>query len=587
MNKFKQLTSIIGCTILLLILLVYWTPSAGATPDDSAGGTISSPNERVLRYRPNVNELREDQIQALKDAVRYMHALPKEDSRNWDYQANIHGTFDEMTSDLWNQCQHGSQYFLPWHRAYLYHFEEILREVWKENKSLESPDEERAEDELVLPYWNYDSLNEDDLKIPEIFREGSMCQSWAKGEKCNPLYVDDKHRGNLHHDDVDDTHPEEFKLDIDLNKLTNTTDRTDFCFTKKGEDEVPGFEPEDPGCIGPDNNGVFGGRYSGTLLYSGTGPARGKGGLEAYPHDIVHVQVGGSMLPDNILEDDLLSCENRAWMSNPNCSARDPLFWVHHANIDRMWAEWSQDHDSPDQDSSVWKNGDDENQVTFIDRHGDKKTYNISTFAIKDTRCYGYRYNSNEANSDSSIPDDCPPVLPIQSQQMKGRILSEEIQERRKTLGQRIKRPQKLAESLTSRVLRGRTETIEVPTSVLEEREESESGSLFPNGKTPVLIIENLRYEPGAPIYDIYIKDNKEGDRQLVGSLALFAVQQGEDWSFEIKEPLMAIIGERGIKMNNLLVELESPQSVSQTRALRPGYRIAEIGFDGVRIELQ
>jgi Protein of unknown function (DUF_B2219)/Common central domain of tyrosinase/Polyphenol oxidase middle domain len=27
-------------------------------------------------------------------------------------------------------------------------------------------------------------------------------------------------------------------------------------------------------------------------------------------------------------------------MSYPNLAARDPLFWVHHANVDRLWMEW-------------------------------------------------------------------------------------------------------------------------------------------------------------------------------------------------------------------------------------------------------
>jgi hypothetical protein len=43
--------------------------------------------------------------------------------------------------------------------------------------------------------------------------------------------------------------------------------------------------------------------------------------LEAQPHNTVHVKVGG-------------------WMLGPNTAAQDPIFWLHHANIDRLWERW-------------------------------------------------------------------------------------------------------------------------------------------------------------------------------------------------------------------------------------------------------
>jgi tyrosinase len=45
--------------------------------------------------------------------------------------------------------------------------------------------------------------------------------------------------------------------------------------------------------------------------------------LEKIPHNRVHVLVGGTM-------------------SNPLVSPLDPLFWLHHANIDKIWASWTQ-----------------------------------------------------------------------------------------------------------------------------------------------------------------------------------------------------------------------------------------------------
>jgi len=45
------------------------------------------------------------------------------------------------------------------------------------------------------------------------------------------------------------------------------------------------------------------------------------GKLEQTPHGSIHNAVGG-------------------WMSQFNTAALDPIFWLHHANIDRLWSVW-------------------------------------------------------------------------------------------------------------------------------------------------------------------------------------------------------------------------------------------------------
>ena len=55
-------------------------------------------------------------------------------------------------------------------------------------------------------------------------------------------------------------------------------------------------------------------------------PAGGgaQGVLEARPHNLVHNNIGG-------------------WMPTAS-SPRDPIFFMHHSNIDRIWAVWNQSH---------------------------------------------------------------------------------------------------------------------------------------------------------------------------------------------------------------------------------------------------
>jgi tyrosinase len=53
------------------------------------------------------------------------------------------------------------------------------------------------------------------------------------------------------------------------------------------------------------------------------GPRNLAGHLEAKPHDVVHDSLGGIM-------------------GDVSLSARDPIFWLHHANLDRLWEVWRQ-----------------------------------------------------------------------------------------------------------------------------------------------------------------------------------------------------------------------------------------------------
>ena len=60
-----------------------------------------------------------------------MQQLPVADPRSWAYQSAIHGTYltGKPSGAPWNQCQHATWFFVPWHRMYLFQFESILRSL--------------------------------------------------------------------------------------------------------------------------------------------------------------------------------------------------------------------------------------------------------------------------------------------------------------------------------------------------------------------------------------------------------------------------------------------------------------------------
>jgi tyrosinase len=84
------------------------------------------------RQRANLDCLSEPEVDRLRDAFRAIYDLDKheEDRRNFNNQALIHQ----------NHCQHGWERFLPWHRAYVYEFEQNLQDF--------------ATD-ITVPYWDW------------------------------------------------------------------------------------------------------------------------------------------------------------------------------------------------------------------------------------------------------------------------------------------------------------------------------------------------------------------------------------------------------------------------------------------------
>ncbi|NEU98267.1 tyrosinase family protein [Bradyrhizobium sp. UFLA 03-164] len=93
-----------------------------------------SPTSQVgePRRRMNIDFMGEAQLDRLRRGFRQLYALNRwpEDRRSYNNQALIHQ----------NHCQHGWERFLPWHRAYLYEFEQNLQDF---------------EPGLMLPYWDF------------------------------------------------------------------------------------------------------------------------------------------------------------------------------------------------------------------------------------------------------------------------------------------------------------------------------------------------------------------------------------------------------------------------------------------------
>jgi tyrosinase len=86
----------------------------------AAGARRYAYREGEPRQRANLDCLSPAQLDDLRLAFRRIYDIDEheEDRRNYNNQALIHQ----------NHCQHGWERFLPWHRAYLYEFEQNLQD---------------------------------------------------------------------------------------------------------------------------------------------------------------------------------------------------------------------------------------------------------------------------------------------------------------------------------------------------------------------------------------------------------------------------------------------------------------------------
>lgn len=251
-------------------------------------------------------------LAALRKGVRAMKARKPSDPLSWFYQAAIHGVTDDAIKKAaaedpkidgvfkkryWNQCPHdgeNSANFLPWHRGYTYHFEKILRM-------------HTEDDRFSLPYWNY--TQKANRKFPKEFGIKHLDGNLGNDDpnNINPLYLAERDFYFTGYE-----HP--FATGLPLLELSDTA--VDISLPMGS----PVFFGE------TEREGLGGG-------IADEDPST-RGLLESYPHDQIHRAVGGIIDSSN-------GEATVGAMATPPTAGFDPIFSIHHSNIDRLWAEWS------------------------------------------------------------------------------------------------------------------------------------------------------------------------------------------------------------------------------------------------------
>ena len=321
-------------------IVEYFTTSGSPPPVFSNIMTVGC----VVHTRQDIANLTPAQLASIARGFQVMMQRSYDnpnDPTGLTYQANMHSTLMESMgcpmgdslNPMWDQCQHYSDLFFPWHRMYIYYFERILRAA-------------SGDPDLTLPYWNYESASEQTLPpayttpatpCSQVITSGSGGYVYQIGNPsanpgCNPLYLPMR------------------ALTAGVALPTGVADDSMAMADTS-------FEPD-----------FGGGAPPGECHFDGA-----QGDLESQPHDVIHGAVGGIM-------------------NETTQSGNDPVFFLHHTEIDHLWKRWLAQgggRSNPTTDAT-WMNS----AFTFYDETGNVVT--LSAQDVLDTVTQlDYRYDDD------------------------------------------------------------------------------------------------------------------------------------------------------------------------------------------------
>jgi tyrosinase len=225
-----------------------------------------------------------------------------------NHQGHSDGSVQELA--------HENAAFFPWHREYIRRFEQALQAV------------DRT---VTLPYWDWtdpkalDVVFNDDflgsngqgvtIKIPNQgdFTGGPVPGAFSatSGWVMNPELNLDPDTGK--------------SLGTSLVRFLKIPPATDYPVPKKDVERA----------LSLNNYSLFRPALEGFISVDEQGNVTPGG----FIHNYIHGLVGGAQIDISTTP---VTFKGLGTMSNIPSSPYDPVFWLHHANVDRLWAEWQE-----------------------------------------------------------------------------------------------------------------------------------------------------------------------------------------------------------------------------------------------------
>ncbi|PIA38223.1 hypothetical protein AQUCO_02800118v1 [Aquilegia coerulea] len=265
---------------------VYCCPPNIESDEQIIDFEFPDPSEQ-LRIRKRAHMRDSDYIAKYASALSIMKSLPYDDPRSFARQADVHciyctGSYNKKHSNEFLNV-HRSWFFFPWHRMYIYFHERILASLIDD-------------DTFSLSFWNWDTPA--GMVMPDMYFQEPFLDTERS----------DKH---IHR-------PRVVNLDYNLVEINRTSEeQISHNLAVMYHQVVSGAKKME--------------LFMGCIYKSGiNGSCDGAGTVEQAPHDSLHGWVGK---------------ESNRYLEHMGvfyAAARDPIFFAHHANLDRIWNVWEE-----------------------------------------------------------------------------------------------------------------------------------------------------------------------------------------------------------------------------------------------------
>ncbi|KAJ6619317.1 photo-regulated tyrosinase [Mycena sp. CBHHK59/15] len=272
----------------------------------------------------------EDQFSLYIQALQHIYGQKQQDVDSFFSIAGIHGLpyqpwdgsgqkpVDPNDPEAWQgYCTHGNVLFPTFHRPYVFLFEQALQTAAISIAATYTVDQDRfkkAAMDLRQPYWDWARKSVPPAEVISLDKVSIIAPNGQKTQVNNPLRryafhpIDPSFSDPYSGWKTTLRHPDSMEPDAkdDVEELTSTLTSAQRQLRTKTYNLLtrvhtwPAFSNHTPGDGGSTSNS-----------------------LEAI-HDGVHTDVGGN-----------------GQMSDPSVAAFDPIFFLHHCNVDRLLSLWS------------------------------------------------------------------------------------------------------------------------------------------------------------------------------------------------------------------------------------------------------